>query len=46
MALGSAVVAAYLARGFLNQEPTQQVVEVKEVETAQILVLDKGSYPG
>jgi len=43
VALGSAALAAFLAKGFLTQPeaPKQQVVEVNKVEMSEILVVKK-----
>lgn len=41
IAIGAAVMAAYIARGFLGQEPTTQVVEVNRVETTDVLVVSQ-----
>jgi pilus assembly protein CpaB len=38
LAIGSAVIAAFLARGFLGQPPTREVVEVNKVAQTDILV--------
>jgi pilus assembly protein CpaB len=39
LAIGSAALAAYLAKGFLDQEPNQQVVEVNRISTTEVLVM-------
>jgi pilus assembly protein CpaB len=39
LAVGSAVLAAYLAKGFLSQEPTERVVEVNRISTTEVLVM-------
>jgi len=39
LAIGSAVLAAYLAKGFLVKEPEQQVVEVNRISTTEVLVM-------
>jgi len=41
LAIGSAVVAAVLAKGFLGQKPEKQVVEINKVKMAQVLVAAK-----
>lgn len=41
IAIGAALMAAFLARGFLGQQPETQVVEVNRVETADILVVSQ-----
>ena len=39
LAVGSAVLAAFLAKGFLGNEPAEKVVEVNTVATTEVLVL-------
>jgi pilus assembly protein CpaB len=39
LAVGAAVVAAYLAKGLLGQEPEERVVEVNRVATTEVLVM-------
>ena len=39
LAVGSAVLAAFLAKGFLGKDPVQQVVEVNRVSTTEVLVI-------
>jgi pilus assembly protein CpaB len=41
LAIGSAVVAAFLAKGFIGQKPETQIVEVSKVQTSEILVASK-----
>jgi pilus assembly protein CpaB len=39
LAIGSAVLAAYLAKEFLGKEPTERVVEVNRISTTEVLVM-------
>jgi pilus assembly protein CpaB len=39
LAVGSAVLAAFLAKGFLGKEPGERVVEVNTVSTTEVLVM-------
>jgi pilus assembly protein CpaB len=39
LAIGSAVLAAYLAKGFLGKEPEERVVEVNRISTTEVLVM-------
>lgn len=41
LALGAAVLAAFLAKGFLGEKPETKVVEVNKAETTEILVVSK-----
>ena len=41
LAIGSAVIAAFLARGFIGQKPETQIVQVKQVESNAILIASK-----
>lgn len=40
-AIGAAVLAAFLAKGFLGEKPKTQVVEVNKAETTEVLVVSK-----
>jgi pilus assembly protein CpaB len=39
LAVGSAVLAAFLAKGFLGKEPGERVVEVNRISTTEVLVM-------
>jgi pilus assembly protein CpaB len=39
LAVGSAVLAAFLAKGFLGKEAEERVVEINTISTAEVLVL-------
>ena len=39
LAVGSAVLAAFLAKGFLGKEPVEQVVAVNRISTTEVLVM-------
>jgi pilus assembly protein CpaB len=39
LAVGSAVLAAYLAQGFLGREPQERVVEVNRIASTEVLVM-------
>ncbi len=41
LAIGSALVAAFLAKGLIGQKPEKQIVQVNKVETSEILVAAK-----
>ncbi len=41
LAIGAAVLAAFLAKGFLGTKPKQQIVKVEKTETVEILVAAK-----
>jgi len=41
LAIGAAVVAAVLAKGFLGQKPAREVVEINKVAQADVLVVGK-----
>jgi pilus assembly protein CpaB len=41
LAIGSAVMAAYLAKGFLGKKPDKEVVEINKIATVDVLVASK-----
>jgi pilus assembly protein CpaB len=41
LAIGSAVMAAYLAKGFVGQKPDKEVVEINKIQTVDVLVAAK-----
>jgi len=46
LAIGSALIAAFLAKGLIGQKPQTQVVQVNKVETSKILVASKDIHLG
>ncbi len=46
LALGSALVAAFLARGLIGQKPQKEIVQINKVETSEILVASKDIQMG
>lgn len=46
LAVGSGVLAIFLAKNFIGQPPQQQVVEVNKVETVDVLVAAKNTKMG
>ena len=46
LAIGSAVIAAFLARGFIGQKPEREIVEINKVETSEILIATKDILMG
>ncbi len=41
LAIGSALVAAFLAKGLIGQQPEKQIVEINKVESSEVLVASK-----
>lgn len=41
LAIGSALIAAFLAKGLIGQKPEKQVVQVNKVQTSEVLVASK-----
>jgi pilus assembly protein CpaB len=41
LAIGSAGLAAYLSKDFLNQEPQERIVEVNKVATTEVLIMSQ-----
>jgi len=46
LAVGSAILAAYLAKGFIGTKPRTEVVEVSTVSTVPILIAKRDVLMG